>query len=182
MIPAGLRPGSEFDLRLRMSQPVRFTRLKLSGADVRALRAMQAKGKKLTARDWRRIRTLLLLHEGMTVTETARAVGGYKREVSRVGKRYLARGLQAALSDDPRPKPAKMLDSTQVAAVVALACGPAPDGYARWSAALLAEEAKRRKIVEEVGRETIRLVLLDHDLKPWREKNVVRAGDQPGVR
>lgn len=177
-----MRSRSEFDLRLKMSQSVRFTGLKLSGADLRALRAMQAKGKKLTARDWRRIRTLLLLHEGMTVTGTARAVGGYKREVSRVGKRYLARGLQAALSDDPRPKPAKKLDSAQEAAVVALACGPAPEGYARWSAVLLAEEARRRKIVDEIGRETIRLVLVNHDLKPWREKNVVRAGDQPGVR
>jgi hypothetical protein len=165
-----------------MSHPARFTGLKLAGTDLRALREMQAKGKKLTARSWRRIRTLLLLNEGMTVTDTARAVGGYKREVSRVGKRYLARGLQAALSDDPRPKPARMLDSVQEAAVVALACGPAPEGYARWSTALLAEEAKRRKIVERIGRETIRLVLVNHDLKPWREKNVVRAGNQPGVR
>ena len=165
-----------------MSQQERFTGLKLAVGDLRALREMQAKGRKLTARDWRRIRTLLLLHQGMKVTETALAVGGYKREVSRVGKRYLAGGLKAALSDDPRPKPAKKLDSVQEAAVVALACGPAPDGYARRSTALLAEEAKRRKIVDGIGRETIRLVLVNHDLKPWREKNVVRSGDHAGIR
>jgi hypothetical protein len=29
-----------------------------------------------------------------------------------------------------------------------------------------------------VGRETIRILLLHHDLKPWREKNVVRGGSQ----
>jgi len=29
-----------------------------------------------------------------------------------------------------------------------------------------------------VGRETIRILLLDHDLKPWREKNVVRGRTQ----
>jgi hypothetical protein len=39
---------------------------------------------------------------------------------------------------------------------------------------LVAEEAVKRKLVPRVGRETIRVLLLHHDLKPWREKNVVR--------
>src|SRR5438132_2250801 len=34
---------------------------------------------------------------------------------ARLGKRYLAGGLEHALGDDPRPKPAPMLDSTQQA-------------------------------------------------------------------
>jgi len=38
-----------------------------------------------------------------------------------------------------------------------------------------AEEAVKRRLVPRVGRETVRILLLDHDLKPWREKNVVRA-------
>jgi hypothetical protein len=37
---------------------------------------------------------------------------------------------------------------------------------------LVAEEAVKRKLVPRVGRETIRILLLSHDLKPWREKNV----------
>lgn len=129
----------------------------------------------MTATMWRRIRTLLLLHEGNSVRATAKAVGGYPREVARVGKRYLKRGLQHALSDDPRPKPSRMLDSNQEAAIVALACGPPPSGRAKWSTQVLAEEAMRREIVPKVGRETIRLVLLNHHLKPWRKKNVVRS-------
>jgi len=40
---------------------------------------------------------------------------------------------------------------------------------------LVAEEAVKRKLVPRVGRETIRVLLLHHDLKPWREKNVVRG-------
>jgi hypothetical protein len=40
---------------------------------------------------------------------------------------------------------------------------------------LIAEEAVKRKLVPGVGRETIRILLLSHDLKPWREKNVVRG-------
>jgi putative transposase len=42
----------------------------------------------------------------------------------------------------------------------------------------VAEEAVKRKLVPEVGRETIRILLLHHDLKPWRGKNVVRGGSQ----
>src|SRR5439155_26627123 len=83
--------------------------------------------------------------------------------------------------DDPRPKPPRLLDSSQEAAVVAMVCGPVPEGHARWTTALIAAEAARRGIVPRVGRETIRLVLANHDLKPWREKNVVRPGDRPGV-
>jgi hypothetical protein len=32
----------------------------------------------------------------------------------------------------------------------------------------------RRKIVPSIGRETIRMLLESHDLKPWREKVVSR--------
>jgi hypothetical protein len=38
--------------------------------------------------------------------------------------RYLERGLEAALTDDPRLKPPKLLDAKQQAATVALVCGP----------------------------------------------------------
>jgi hypothetical protein len=40
---------------------------------------------------------------------------------------------------------------------------------------LLAEEAVKRKLVPGIGRETIRILLESHDLKLWREKNVVRG-------
>ena len=42
-----------------------------------------------------------------------------------------------------------------------------------------AEEAVKRRLVPKVGRETIRILLLHHDLKPWREKNVVVRRDKP---
>jgi hypothetical protein len=52
-------------------------------------------------------------------------------------------------------------------------CGPPPQGRARWTVRLIAEEAVKRKLTPAVGRETIRILLEGHDLKPWREKNVV---------
>lgn len=41
---------------------------------------------------------------------------------------------------------------------------------ARWTVRLITEEAVKRKILPGVGRETIRLLLEHHNLKPWREK------------
>jgi hypothetical protein len=160
----------------------RFAGLKLRGKDRAELqRRLRGRGE-LTARIWRRVRVLLLLDEGESVRGTATAVGGYPREISRVGKRYLEAGLDHALTEDARPKPDRKLDSVQEAAVVALVCGPAPDGRARWTVRLLAQEVSRRGIADSVGRETIRTVLARQNLKPWREKNVVRPPDRPGVR
>jgi hypothetical protein len=141
---------------------------------------MQRKGK-LSVRTWRRVRILELLDDGLSVRASAKAVGTFPREASRVGKRYVAKGLHAALTDEPRGKPEPRLDSVQQAAVVAMVCGPAPEGRARWTVRLVAEHAVRSGITPKVGRETIRVILATHDLKPWREKNVVRAESRSRV-
>jgi len=70
---------------------------------------------------------------------------------------------------------APALDQEQRQRIIAAACSPPPEGRARWTVRLLTEEAIRRKLVPRVGRETIRVLLESHDLKPWREKNVVRG-------
>ena len=54
-----------------------------------------------------------------------------------------------------------------------MVCSNPPEGQARWTVRLVAQEAVKRKLVPRVGRETIRILLQSHDLKPWREKNVV---------
>jgi transposase len=159
----------------------RFTGLKLTAKDRVELRTRKGKGQQMSARTWRRIRILELLDDGLSVRATAKAVGSYPREISRVGKRYVARGLHAALTDEARGKPDKKLDSTQEAAIVAMICGPPPDGRARWTVRLATEHVVKRGIAARIGRETIRIVLATHDLKPWREKNVVRTADRSRV-
>lgn len=116
-----------------------------------------------------------MLDRGETLAGTASALGTYPREVSRVARRYSEGGLQHALSENPRPGGIPKLDSTQEAALVALVCGPPPEGRARWTIRLLTEHAVRNGIVDKVGRETVRIILAEHQLKPWREKNVVRS-------
>jgi transposase len=136
----------------------------------------------MAARDWRRVRSLLLLAEGVPARVVAKMLGTHSREVRRLGHRYRADGLAAALGDDPRPKPEPLLDSTQQAALVAMVCGPPPAGRARWTVRLVAEQAVQRGISARLGRETARVTLAEHGLKPWREKNVVRTRGHRRVR
>jgi hypothetical protein len=77
-------------------------------------------------------------------------------------------------SKKQRPGAAEVLDSRQKQRIIAMVCSDPPEGQARWTVRLVAEEAVKRKLVPRVGRETIRILLLHHDLKPWRGKNVVR--------
>ena len=163
-----------------MAQIQRFSGLKLSAKDRKEL-AVRRRGQ-LSARLWRRLEMLRLLDRGNTLTATGEALGCYPREVRRVARRYLSGGLDHALGEEKRPGGISKLDSTQKAALVAMVCGPAPDGRARWTVRLIAEHAVKRGIAESLGRETVRVVLATHDLKPWREKNVVRARSDHGVR
>jgi hypothetical protein len=56
-----------------------------------------------------------------------------------------------------------------------MVCSDPPEGRARWTIRLIAEEAVKRGLAPRIGRETVRVLLLHHDFQPWREKNVVRV-------
>jgi hypothetical protein len=129
----------------------KFPGLQLSATDRGGLRAARRGGRRFSERRWRRIRILERLDRGWKLSQTATAVGTYPREVRRVGWRYLELGLEAALTDDPRPKPPKLLDATQQAAIVAMVCGPPPPGQARWTVVLTAAEAQQRGVVGKGG-------------------------------
>src|SRR4029078_9956989 len=51
--------------------------------------------------------------------------------------RYLAAGLDAALTDKPRSGRPVEIDGAQRAKITALACSTAPTGHARWTLRLL---------------------------------------------
>jgi hypothetical protein len=176
-----LRPDPFLDLSVGVkAKTTRPPRLRLTVADRSELKRL--KRQKLSALTWRRILTLEQLDKGLSVLAAARAVGGYHLEVKRVADRYNDTGLAAALADEPRPGGERKLDSIEESAIVALVCGPPPAGNARWTIRLVTSEVMKRGIVKRVGRETIRMTLAGHDLKPWREKIVGGARDQRGVR
>ena len=124
------------------------------------------------------IRALVLrqIDEGRTTVEAGAGVGISAKAAWEIGKRYQEGGLEEAIYDAPRPGQKPLLDAAQGQRLIAMVCGPPPAGRARWSVRLIAQEAVKRKLVEHVGPETVRILLQNHDLKPWREKNVVRGG------
>ena len=113
------------------------------------------------------------LHEGKAVSAVAATVRLTPKAVREIGRRYEDSGLEQALYDKQRPGAAALLEDSQRQRIIAMVCSDPPEGRARWTVRLVAEEAVKRRLVPRVGRETIRVLLLHHDLKPWREKNVV---------
>ena len=118
---------------------------------------------------------LLQLAQGVSAPRIASVVPLTAQAVRNLVRRYQQGGLDAALYDRQRPGAAQILDDSQKQRVIAMVCSSPPEGRARWTVRLVAQEAVKRRLVPQVGRETIRVLLLDHDLKPWREKNVVRG-------
>jgi putative transposase len=129
-----------------------------------------------SARVMRRALILRQLDQGQRAGRVASQMGVASKTVRAIARRYEEEGLESALYERPRPGQQRRLDAGQSQRIIAMVCGPPPQGQARWSVRLLAEEAVKRKLVPKVGRETIRLLLQNHELKPWREKNVVCSG------
>jgi putative transposase len=116
---------------------------------------------------------LCQLHDGKAVSAVAASVRLTPKAIREIGWRYQKAGLDRALYDRPRPGAQTLLQDKQRQRMIAMVCSDPPPGRARWTIRRVAEEAVKRKLVPKVGRETIRVLLLHHDLKPWREKNVV---------
>jgi putative transposase len=115
---------------------------------------------------------LLQLAKGISAPRIAGMIPLTPQAIRNVGRRYTNGGLERALYEKQRPGRAEVLDDSQKQRLIAMVCSTPPEGRARWTVRLVAEEAVKRKLVPRVGRETIRMLLLSHDLKPWREKNV----------
>jgi putative transposase len=122
------------------------------------------------------LRALALLHlgKGASAPRIAAVIPLTAQAIRNVARRYQQGGLEQALYEKQRPGAAELLDDSQKQRLIAMVCSSPPEGRARWTVRLVAQEAVKRKMVPRVGRETIRMLLLSHDLKPWREKNVGR--------
>jgi putative transposase len=120
-----------------------------------------------------RATALLQFAKGVSAPRIADVLPLTPQAIRKIGHRYQEAGLERALYEKDRPGAAPLLEDSQKQRIIAMVCSDPPAGRARWTVRLVAEEAVKRKLVPRVGRETIRVLLLHHDLKPWREKNVV---------
>jgi hypothetical protein len=82
----------------------------------------------LTLRQRNRVQILLRTDAGDTDTEVADDLGISTNTVANVRKRFATEGLEAALTEKPRPGGPAVLDGKAEAVVIALACSPTPEG------------------------------------------------------
>ena len=99
---------------------------------------------------------LLAADAKATDEQIARQIRVHRTTVEEIRKRCVEEGLEGALSERPRPGKARLLDGTQEAYLVALACSSPPDGRARWTMQLLADRLIELDQVESISDETVR--------------------------
>lgn len=150
----------------------------LPPADRDTLRGILRKGRH-AAREISRARILLLADDGKSEKEIADQESVDFTTVYRIEQRYLQGDLSFALSERPRPGAPRKTDSADEAVITAIACTEPPGGCDHWTLDLLCAELKQRH--REIKRMTLWRILLKHDLKPWREKNVGHSAAHPGV-
>lgn len=95
--------------------------------------------------------------EGWSDSKIAAALDTSVANVERTRRQLLEEGFEAVLTRkyNPRSAPRRIFDGVAEAKLIALACGPAPSGYARWTLSLLEEKVVELNIVEKASDNTI---------------------------
>jgi transposase len=118
-----------------------------------------------------RANALNMRTKGLSAAEVADFLEITSRTVFNIEQNYLEGGLTRALNDDPRPGAPKTFDARVEAYIVATVCSDPPEGFDRWTLVMLRDNAIKKGIVDSISRESIRLILQEHDLKPWQQKS-----------
>jgi transposase len=138
--------------------------VRLTGEEREELAAVVGRGK-VAAGKRRRAQVRLKADAGVTGSgrtdpEICEALDVSVGLVHDVRQAYVEHGLNVALEWKPksRHRPRK-LDGEQEARLIAVACGPAPEGRARWTSRLLADKLVELEIVDSIGKDAVRSVL-----------------------
>ncbi len=129
----------------------------------------------------RHAEVLLLVDEGkygpkQIDREVAERIGFARRTVEQIRERCVTEGLDSALERKKRSRErSRRLDGEAEAKLVSLACSGAPDGHARWTLGMLADQLVELDVVESISRECVRQVLKKH-YQTLAEANVVHPG------
>lgn len=133
-------------------------KIKLKKEECEFLHQFVKKGTK-KARSIARANVLLLADEGYSNEEISKATKVHRQSIWRTKKRYSEEGLNSALEEKPRSGQPKKYAIKQEAEIIAMACTDPPRGRKRWTIRLLTEEMKKKKGLETINRESVRLVL-----------------------
>lgn len=113
-----------------------------------------------------------------TNEEISRILNISMRKIDRVKKRFVEEGLEVALYGKKRDRIyTKKVDGDFEAHLVALSCSEPPEGFARWSLRLLADQVIELGYIENISHETVRLILKKRNQTLAKE----RMGNSPGT-
>lgn len=119
----------------------------------------------------RRANILNCLHLGYGPVEISAILQVDRRTVTNVASTYAELGLDSALYDDERSGRPIDFDDRERSRIIAMVCTNPPSGTYRWTLDLIVEEAQKRELIDgTISREQVRIILQEHDLKPWQEK------------
>lgn len=95
--------------------------------------------------------------EGWSDSEISAALDTSVANVERTRRQLVEEGFEAVLTrkSNPRSAPRRIFDGVAEAKLIALACGPAPAGYARWTLSLLEQKVVELNIVDKASDNTI---------------------------
>ena len=95
--------------------------------------------------------------EGWSDGKIAEALDTSVANIERTRRQLVEEGFEATLTRkyNSNSAPPRIFDGVAEAKLIALACGPAPTGYARWTLSLLEEKVVELNIVEKASDNTI---------------------------
>jgi transposase len=155
MIPSESRTSYQTECVMNKKYIVR-----LSNAERAQLTELTRKGK-AAAYKVRHAHILLKVDAAGPAWTDARIAESFAVSVNTVlgiRQRFVEQGLEAALNRKPQAHPSRAprLDGEGEARLIALRCSAPPDGHARWTLRLLADQAVALEIVEAISHETVR--------------------------
>ena len=144
-------------------------RITLTNEERGQLRSLVQAGKGAFRR-LKRAQILLASEAGSSDATIAQNISVGTSTVYRTKRRFVEEGLEAALSELPRPGADRKLAEKEEALLIATACSAPPTGRARWTLDLLAGEMVRLTKHGSISSETVRRRLAENQLKPWLKK------------
>ena len=98
---------------------------------------------------------------GWPDTQISQALSVHPNTVAGIRQRFVEQSLEAALNRKKQAAPSQQpkLDGKAEAHLIALRCGPPPEGRKGWTLQLLADKLVALKVVDSVSYETVRRTL-----------------------
>ncbi len=152
-----------------MPGPASSIQIKISEKDEIKLKQAQRSWKKAHGLVLRAT-IILLLSLGLSISQVSRQTHTQRNTVRKWGKRYMLSGI-AGISDTQRSGRPPVFSPDVAMHIIKIACEmPSLRGrsLAQWDCAEIARELIRSCVVPSISPETVRRILSDQKLKPWR--------------